>query len=721
MNDPKKIAVLGGGPAALTAVYYLLKAHDWDKNKVDITVYQMGWRLGGKCASGRNQERNDRIEEHGIHFWFGCYHNAFRWIRECYPRMASETGYHPYDWDEALIPCPSYVGFTKLGEMGWDRWNITPLAWNLPPDEELKAPAEKEDFTHYIGDYVILGLDHLIKHTEWENNKLKKNQVEHKGSLFNVDKILVLIRKIKSKLEKIVEQSDFNPENKLVEDLVSEATGLMHFIGDIFHDLLEVHETARRIFVVIDLGLTILKGMFRDNVFHLGFESINDIDFFSWLRKHGVSEITLENTLLRSYYDGAFAFAHGDKNTPNSEAGTTLMGIIFATLTTKTSMFWKFKGSMAEIVFTPFYLVLQHYGVKFKFFHQVKELKLTPDKLNVNEIIIGKQVNLKPNQKGEYDPLIEVKGIKCWPSKPKYGLIKEGDKLKDLEDKGRNVNLESFWSEWKDVDEVRLEKGKDFDEIIFGIPIGSIPFLCTDLIEANIHWRLMLSKIQTVATQAVQIWSNRCAEDLGWLFPLSTIYTTFEEPLDTWCANPDLVPIESWDQSDGIKDVFFFVGSLPDPGQIPPPNFHQYPAIMQDKVKKQFIKYLTHLAPVAFPRVKPSEDSDDWFNWSLLFTKRNLLGLNGLFDQYFRANVDPSERYVLSVVDSSRYRLKTDGSGFDNLYLVGDWIQTPLNSGCYEAAVMSGIAAARAISKKPIIILGEYAFKTHPHPLKPIK
>ena len=73
---PKKIAILGGGVGAMTAAYELTEVPGW-QDRYEITVYQMGWRLGGKGASGRNQSVYDRIEEHGLHLWFGYYENAF--------------------------------------------------------------------------------------------------------------------------------------------------------------------------------------------------------------------------------------------------------------------------------------------------------------------------------------------------------------------------------------------------------------------------------------------------------------------------------------------------------------------------------------------------------------------------------------------------------------------------------------------------------------------
>ena len=64
----------------------------------------------------------------------------------------------------------------------------------------------------------------------------------------------------------------------------------------------------------------------------------------------------------------------------------------------------------------------------------------------------------------------------------------------------------------------------------------------------------------------------------------------------------------------------------------------------------------------------------------------------------------------MSVVDSTKYRLQTDQSGFSNLFLTGDWIKTGLNAGCVEAAVMAGMQTSRAISGHPQVIDGENDF-----------
>ena len=66
--------------AAMAAAFELTRPHLADRYQV--TVHQVGWRLGGKGASGRGSA--SRIEEHGLHLWMGFYENAFRLMRESY-------------------------------------------------------------------------------------------------------------------------------------------------------------------------------------------------------------------------------------------------------------------------------------------------------------------------------------------------------------------------------------------------------------------------------------------------------------------------------------------------------------------------------------------------------------------------------------------------------------------------------------------------------------
>ena len=68
--------------------------------------------------------------------------------------------------------------------------------------------------------------------------------------------------------------------------------------------------------------------------------------------------------------------------------------------------------------------------------------------------------------------------------------------------------------------------------------------------------------------------------------------------------------------------------------------------------------------------------------------------------QFFRANVNPTDRYTLSLPGSNKYRLKADESGFDNLILTGDWINFGVNVGYYEGAIDSGLQAGQVVRDK---------------------
>jgi uncharacterized protein with NAD-binding domain and iron-sulfur cluster len=101
--------------AGLAAAWRLTRPNGPGHN---VTVYQRGWRLGGKGASSRGP--NGRIQEHGLHVWLGYYNNAFALMRDCY----QELGRRRWDpdcpiltFDDAFLPAHT-IG---IGELVGDR------------------------------------------------------------------------------------------------------------------------------------------------------------------------------------------------------------------------------------------------------------------------------------------------------------------------------------------------------------------------------------------------------------------------------------------------------------------------------------------------------------------------------------------------------------------------------------------------------------------------
>ena len=99
-------------------------------------------------------------------------------------------------------------------------------------------------------------------------------------------------------------------------------------------------------------------------------------------------------------------------------------------------------------------------------------------------------------------------------------------------------------------------------------------------------------------------------------------------------------------------------------------------------------------------------DDPRTLRFDLLCDIANQTGEARFTSQYVRANYTPSERYVLDLPGTARYRLEADTSGFTNLALAGDWLFTGLG-GAVESAVMSGMQAARGLCGLPATVPGE--------------
>jgi hypothetical protein len=104
------------------------------------------------------------------------------------------------------------------------------------------------------------------------------------------------------------------------------------------------------------------------------------------------------------------------------------------------------------------------------------------------------------------------------------------------------------------------------------------------------------------------------------------------------------------------------------------------------------------------------------FDWSTLVDRDGRTGPARFDAQYWRANTSPWERYVLTPAGSVKHRLPSHDSGFANLKLAGDWTATGIDGGCVEAAVISGMGAARAITGEPREVPGRSMTWLRPQP-----
>ncbi len=302
----------------------------------------------------------------------------------------------------------------------------------------------------------------------------------------------------------------------------------------------------------------------------------------------------------------------------------------------------------------------------------------------------------------EYNPLVYVKGVASWPSQPKYDLLlpHQAELLQNC-----NVNLESFWNNWphiyrqhynKDLPSITLQKGRDFDQIVYGLSIGSLSHTCSDLLKYSHNLKDAFHNIKTVATQAFQVWTDPNLSDLGWKESASPLLVGIGEPIgSTYASMNQLLPKEHW-VTHRPQHVGYFCAPLKgNPHHFPGKQHKDFPAVMTNIVKKNAIASLKNMRKI-WPKAFNHHGN---FNWTVLSGNDTIAGQHRFDTQYWRANIDPSELYVQTCVNTSKYRIDTH-AGFNNIYFTGDWIKTKLNVGCVEAAVLAGLQTADAILQK---------------------
>jgi uncharacterized protein with NAD-binding domain and iron-sulfur cluster len=296
-----------------------------------------------------------------------------------------------------------------------------------------------------------------------------------------------------------------------------------------------------------------------------------------------------------------------------------------------------------------------------------------------------------------YKPLFDVKGVPCWPAEPDYDQLDDGATMRR-----EQWDFESHWDRRR-VKTRTLRVTRDFDFVVLGVSIGEIPHVCKEIIARDQRWRDMVEHVKTVATQAFQIWLREDLEQLGWTGGPVTL-SGFERPFDTWSDMAHVVPAEGW--TEPPRSLAYFCSVLAEP-PVPPPAGAGYPAARRDAVRRNAIYFLNSHIRHLWPRAVRSNGE---FRWEMLCDPRNPGGVSAeqadqsLFDsQFWTANVNPTDRFVLALPGSLKYRLSPLDNTYDNLTITGDWTDCGFTEGCVEAAVMSGRLAAHAIAGSPAL------------------
>lgn len=151
---------------------------------------------------------------------------------------------------------------------------------------------------------------------------------------------------------------------------------------------------------LIDLALANIRGLFVDEIIDFrSLDSLDEYNYKDWLLKHGARESSVKSAFIRVLYDLVYGFPEGNTDKPQLAAGTAIRVLTTILFKYNGAIMWKMQSGMADVVITPLYEVLKRRGVKFKFFHVVKQLHLDQNQQSIASITLARQVNLKTQSK----------------------------------------------------------------------------------------------------------------------------------------------------------------------------------------------------------------------------------------------------------------------------------------------------------------------------------
>nr|WP_255525350.1 FAD-dependent oxidoreductase [Mycolicibacterium sp. BK634] len=661
---------MGGGMAGLSAAWRLSEGR-WQDRFESITVYQRGHRLGGKGASSRGA--HNRIEEHGLHIWLGSYENAFALLRECYAELDRENtdpDCPVKTWDQALMPAEELGMADRFG----DDWLIWSGKFSRTPELPGEPGATGRELT--VVEFAARTLRLLLDFAESLSAASGKDlTLSASPQPESADWIAAVRRATMATLAALIEPRTAG----------GSAAGFLKEALDAVREALDYERRPqhKRMWLLMSLLAATTRGLIADRLITdpTGFRAINDEEYSAWILRHGADPDVLDFPLIRGMYDMVFGYEEGDFGRPTFGAGVAVLLTGIALFQYKGAFFWKMTAGMGDVIIAPIYQALRRRGVRFEFFHRLDALHLDAHRHRIDAITMGRQVELADGV-DTYDPLIPADGLPVFPARPRSELLKATTDVGDLE---------SHFGKRADAETRILRHGTDFDQVVLAASLGMVELVAEELIADRPEWDEMTSHIQTVATQSFQLWLRPTESAMGWHRPGVTT-SGYVSPFDTWASMGQTLWAEDWPEADEPHTVAYFCGAL----DAPWPTTQDpaaYVAGQRQHVLANAVDYLNRHVGMYLPGAV----SEGGFTWGLLCGAGDRKGAAALETQHVSVNIDPSDRYVLSVPGSDKYRLRPDESGYDNLVLAGDWTDCGINAGCIEAAVVSGLQAANAL------------------------
>jgi uncharacterized protein with NAD-binding domain and iron-sulfur cluster len=704
-----------------------------------VTVYERSWRLGGKGASGRDE--HGRIHDHGIHIWLGFYENAFRMMRECYAE-ASRLGFGPHteapdkvlphgSFDDAFFPEPT-VGVAVKDECGdYKVWSGF-----LPPMEGLPGtPLDEATNPFTLSAYLArcIGLSKALMHSvlarasdEVAPGEARPTTGPSLDDALDADlsfdpmkapEVLVESMTRLLRMGVLATAAGVLQGAAIVETFLRDHSAPPRFSRTVLRflealaaqtrkqllDFVEIDEELRRKTEIIDLIMTIAVGLYRDRVLFdpKGLDAINHFDCKEWLLRNGAVKSSVESPFVTGLYDLAFCYRDGDRRQPALAAGQALRGALRMFFSYRGSPFWRMRSGMGEAVFSPLFRVLKARGVTFRFMHELTNIEFTNEDGCERVSTLTFRVAETPLTGFSDDSPLDHFG--CWRHKsPAIG----------------NTRYQT----------VPYRDGKDFQGVVLAMGIDDFKAVCDEnFLTAHPPWKKMCERVKTIGTHAAQVWMTKDLAALGWKRG-STLVSAFDEPFETWADMTHTLATErewqarwrrlqrsdSIEPENNIKSVAYFCGVLPDE-EIEPaferadkrePKVDDREASYErtERIRRAVADDLEKAAAAKLETLVRDRMKSIWPKVSNPLdelAKADGATKGALDDQVIQANFARSDRYTLALPGSLEFRISPLDRTVENMTIAGDWTECGFNEGCIEAAVMSGMLAAHAISRKP--------------------
>lgn len=473
---------------------------------------------------------------------------------------------------------------------------------------------------------------------------------------------------------------------KSVEDQLSAAWALLEqVIGGSLTEMLAgafFPDWANRVAgEVLAFAAVLLKGVHEDVV--LGGHTWQDLDqwdFREWMHEHtpwGFSDLG-DTAVMQVPYDGVFAYQGSDQPTPRLSAGIAARGLLELAADYEEAVFYEMTAGMGEAVFAPLYEVLRDRGVKFEFFAKVTELDVAGGR--ARSVRYTRQAEVSAGRLA-YQPLARRARARVWRRDPDLAQLERPAPVEDHDP-------------YSDADDARvadetLQVHRDFDWVVCALPA---PVTAHVLGDHDGHELLSaIARIPTVATLHLQTWFDDDLDALGWPWTAGLL-GGFRQPLNSIQQNTRLLDVEGWADDAPASLLYasgpFAAGWATDSTD---PDARRDAEDRAHRAARQFVR-------AEYGRLLGSDEGDDEpepFDLARLHAPWN--PDDPMADQYVRANIDRSARYVLIAPGGLADRPHPAPSELVNLRFAGDWTHNGVDIPSIEGAVVSGLQAAASI------------------------